>query len=66
MFKVIDKTTEEIYTVYGLNGTHFLIYDSEHDLWCYKNMDECRPYVSGGDSGAKIMLDPEAFRGCIK
>ena len=44
MFKVIDKTTEEIYTVYGLNGTHFLIYDSKIDWWFYKPIDECKPY----------------------
>ncbi len=43
MFKVIDKTTGEIYTVYGLNGTHFLIYDAVYDWWLYKHIDECRP-----------------------
>lgn len=43
MFKVIDKTTGEIFTVYGYNGTHFLIYNSELDWWYFKNIDECRP-----------------------
>ena len=66
MFKVIDKTTGEVFTVYGLNGTHFLIYDSEHDWWFFKLIDECRPYVSGDDSGATVMLDPEEFRRYIK
>ena len=32
MFKVIDKTTGEIFTVYGTNGTHFIVYDAEHDF----------------------------------
>ena len=44
MFKVIDKTTGELFTVYGLNGTHFLIYDSKIDWWFYKPIDECKPY----------------------
>lgn len=43
MFKVEDKTTGEIFTVYGLNGTHFLIFDEVHDWWLFKNIDECRP-----------------------
>ena len=43
MFKIEDKTTGEIYTVYGINGTHFLIYDEEHDWWFYKHIEECRP-----------------------
>ena len=43
MFKVIDKTTGEIFTVYGLNGTSFLLYDFVNDLWFYKDIDECRP-----------------------
>lgn len=49
MFKVIDKTTGEVFTVYGLIGTHFLIYNAEYDWWFYKNMNECRPYHSGDD-----------------
>lgn len=44
MFKVIDKTTGEIYTVYGLNGTSFLLYNVDLDWWFYKDIDECRPY----------------------
>ena len=43
MFKVIEKTTGEIFTVYGLNGTHFLCYNAELDWWFYKNIEECRP-----------------------
>lgn len=54
MFKVEDKTTGEIITVYALNGTHFLIYDEEHDLWLFKNIDECRP-VAGDPSTGVIM-----------
>lgn len=46
MFKVIDKITGEIHTVYGMNGTHFLIYNSELDWWFYKNMEECRPCIT--------------------
>ena len=43
MFKVIDKTTGEIYTVYGLHGTSFLLYNVDLDWWFYKDIDECRP-----------------------
>lgn len=43
MFKVEDKTTGEIITVYGLNGAFFLIYDTVHDWWFYKPIEECRP-----------------------
>ena len=43
MFKVEDKTTGETFTVYGMNGTHFLIYNPELDWWFFKNIDECRP-----------------------
>lgn len=45
MFKVIDKTTGEVFAVYCMNGTHFLIYDAVHDWWFYKDMNECRPYI---------------------
>lgn len=45
-FKVEEKTTGEIFTVYGLYGTHFLIFDEVHDWWLYKHVDECRPYDS--------------------
>lgn len=54
MFKVEDKTTGEIVTVYGLYGTHFLIFDEAHDWWLYKNIDECRP-VAGGPSREEFM-----------
>lgn len=43
MFKVIDKATGEIHTVYGMNGTHFLLYNAELEWWFYKDMSECRP-----------------------
>lgn len=46
MFKVEDKTTGEVFTVYGLNGTHFLLYNEELDWWFYKDMSECRPYIT--------------------
>ena len=45
MFKVMDKNTGEVFTVYGLNGMYFLIYNEELDWWFYKDMGECRPYV---------------------
>ena len=45
MFNVIDKNTGEVFTVYGLNGMYFLIYNAELDWWFYKDMSECRPYV---------------------
>lgn len=45
MFKVTDKTTGEIFTVYGTNGTHFLCYNAELDYWFYKYIEECRPLV---------------------
>ena len=54
MFKVIDKTTGEAFTVYGLNGTHFLIYNAKLDWWYYKPIDECRP-VAGDPSTGVIM-----------
>ena len=62
MFEVIDKTTGEIFTVYGLNGTHFLIYNEELDWWFFKNMDECRPHISNDDFKVNVTIDPEAFR----
>lgn len=43
MFKVISKNTGEIHTVYGTNGTHFLMYNAELDWWYYKPMHECKP-----------------------
>ena len=43
MFKVMDKTTGEVFTVYGLNGTYFLVYNAAFDWWFYKDMEECRP-----------------------
>ncbi len=49
MFRVIDKTTGEVFTVYGLNGTHFLIYDAVHDWWFFKPMEECKPYEQPKD-----------------
>lgn len=48
MFKVIDKTTGEIFTVYGLNGTYFLCYNAELDYWFYKYIEECRPVDQPG------------------
>ena len=43
MFKVEDKETGKIFTVYALNGTHFLTYDKELDWWFFKDINECRP-----------------------
>lgn len=54
MFKVEDKTTGEIFIVYGLNGTHFLIYDEEHDWFLFKNIDECRPVAGERKNDEKV------------
>lgn len=54
MFKVQDKTTGEIFTVYGLTGNYFLLYNSELDWWFFKKIDECRP-VAGGPSREEYM-----------
>lgn len=43
MFNVIDKNTGEVFTVYGLNGTHFLLYNAELDCWFYKDISHCVP-----------------------
>lgn len=59
MFKVIDKTTGEVFTVYGLNGTHFLIYNTELDWWHYKPINECRPYAP--QDKADWLLEGEIF-----
>lgn len=48
MFKVEDKTTGEIYTVFGTNGTHFLVFVPELGGWFYKDMRECRPVAAEG------------------
>lgn len=56
MFKVEDKTTGEIITVYGLYGSHFLIYDEAHDWWLFKNIDECRPVADGPSSEEFLKL----------
>ena len=65
MFKVIDKTTGEVFIVYGLNGTHFLIYDAVHEWWFYKDMNECRPCICGIDFGVEL-VDIETARGHFK
>lgn len=43
MFKIVDKMTGEVLTVYGINGTHFLIYDEKMDCWKYYPMNIFRP-----------------------
>lgn len=53
MFKVSDKTTGEVFTVYGLNGTHFLCYNAELDWWFFKNIEECRPVYIRADMEAQ-------------
>lgn len=42
MFKVVEIATGEIHTVYGMNGTYFLVYDDKNH-WYYIDMDICRP-----------------------
>lgn len=48
MFKVIDKYGN-IQTVYGLNGTYFLIYgavEPEDEIsWRYIEMSDCKPLL---------------------
>ena len=54
MFKVEDKTTGEIYTVYGLNGMYFLVFNPELDWWFYKDMNECRPVAVERKNDEKV------------
>lgn len=41
MFKVRDRHTGKIKTVYGWNGTNFLIYDD--GVWYYIPMEDYEP-----------------------
>lgn len=43
MFNVVDKETGMAVTVFGVNGSYFLIYDDVNGVWGYKNMDNYRP-----------------------
>ena len=56
MFKVIDKTTGEVFTVYGLNGMYFLVYNHELDWWFYKDMNECRPVAAEGNEENELYV----------
>lgn len=42
MFKVKHIRTGAVFTVYGINGTVFLFYDSEEG-WIYGQMDDYKP-----------------------
>ena len=45
MFKVKEKETGEIYTVYAVNGNTFLIYGklSGFDIWLWEPMGKFEP-----------------------
>ena len=42
MFQVRHKQTGKIRTVYGLNGTHYLLWDKEIG-WFYEDISAYRP-----------------------
>ena len=43
MFKVYDKSTDTVFTVYGINGQYFLVYNASLGYWAYVNIDDCVP-----------------------
>ena len=38
MFQVVNKETGEVFTVYDVNGTHFLLWDKAGKYWYYSEM----------------------------
>ena len=50
MFKVKSWETGAVYTVYGINGLMFLLYDEDSKQWVYKGMEEFEPYHGGDDN----------------
>lgn len=43
MFTVTEKATGKKFTVYGMNGPAFLIYDEIEDCWMYRHMNDFFP-----------------------
>lgn len=43
MFKVKLITTGEIFTVYGLSGVNFMIWDSGEKNWVFLGIDNFEP-----------------------
>ena len=43
MFKVKRIETGEIFTVYGLSGVNFLIWDSEEERWLFVGIENFTP-----------------------
>lgn len=44
MFKVVNLETGECKTVYGINGSMFMMYDKENG-WFYDDMNKYQPYI---------------------
>lgn len=43
MYKVMHKETGEVVTVYGINGTYFLLFNKEEQQWYYSEQDNFVP-----------------------
>ena len=43
MFKVKLITTGEIFTVYGMNGVHFMIWDRKDKSWRFVGIENFEP-----------------------
>lgn len=43
MFKVFHKVSNRVYTVYGINGVRFVVWDPQEQLWLWLEMTECEP-----------------------
>ena len=43
MFTVTEKATGKKFTVYGMNGPAFLIYDEIDGCWMYRHMNDFSP-----------------------
>lgn len=47
MFRVCFLPTGEIYTVFGMNGLLFLVWDEKSDSWNWLGISECAPIWEG-------------------
>lgn len=47
MFIVIEKETGREFTVYGMNGPAFLIYDDTEGCWFYRHINDFVPANKG-------------------
>lgn len=47
MFKVFHKGTGRVYTVYAVNGLHFMVWDARGAIWVWLPMEECEPVEDG-------------------